>query len=201
MIKTVIFDIGNVVVYFDHEKMVSQMAHLLEIPYQEINKLLFAEGMLAQFETGALTTDEVFQSFKQLSSQSPDRKVLLAAFNEIFKENESLAPIIHTLKKQGIKLILLSNISEAHFNYVYQTFPIFRFFDTAILSYQIGYAKPSREIFEAVLKASGSQPHECFYTDDILGHVKGAKELSIDAEQFLSAELLIHHLAKRMVFV
>jgi HAD superfamily hydrolase (TIGR01509 family) len=201
MIKTVIFDIGNVVVYFDHIKMVNQVSKLLEVPYQEINKRLFAEEILAQFETGALTTDEVFQSIIKLSSLTPDRRVLLAAFNEIFKENESLAPIIHTLKKQGMKLLLLSNISEVHFNYVYQTFPIFRLFDTAILSYQVGHAKPSPEIFEAVLKASGAKPHECFYIDDILGHVNGAKVFGIDAEQFLSSELLIQHLAKRMVFV
>jgi FMN phosphatase YigB (HAD superfamily) len=96
---------------------------------------------------------------------------------------------------------LLSNISEAHFNFATQTFPLLQLFDGAILSYQVRHTKPSLEIYHAVLKEAGCQPHECFYTDDILGHVQSARPLGIDSEQFLTTELLIDQLAKRMIFV
>lgn len=197
MIQTIIFDIGNVVLYFDHEKMVQQLSSLLQVPFSQIKKQLFDEGLLAQFESGNFTIDEIVQ---KLSPTHPKHEIL-TAFNTIFWQNESLVPILHSLKRQGKKLLLLSNISEAHFDFAIQTFPSLQLFDGAILSYKVRHAKPSPEIYRAAVKEAGCQPHECFYTDDIPGHVIGAKSLGIDAEQFLTTELLISQLSKRMIFV
>ncbi len=197
MIQTIIFDIGNVILYFDHEKMIHQLSTTLEIPFSQIKKQLFEEDLLFHFETGNLSIDEFIQKLSPTHSKTD----ILTAFNTIFWQNESLIPLLHSLKRQNKKLLLLSNISEAHFNFAEETFPILREFDHAIVSYKVRHAKPSPEIYLEVLKAAGCLPHECFYTDDILGHVEAARTLGIDAEQFLSTELLLSHLAKRMIFI
>lgn len=194
MIKTIIFDIGNVVLFFDHEKMVNQVAKILNLPFADVKRKFFEEEMLTNMELGIFNTEELLQ----LSSS---RNELLNAFNEIFQENLTLTPVLHALKKQGKQLILLSNISEPHFNFAFQKYPTLHLFDTAILSYKIGHAKPSEEIFQAVLDAAGCAPYECFYTDDISLHIEAARRLAIDAEQFLSTEQLIKHLATRMIFI
>lgn len=201
MIKTVIFDIGNVVLFFDHEKMARQVANILKTTFPIVKDRLFKEELLFQLELGNVTTEELIQEFQKLSPHPLPRKEFLSAFNQIFRENEEIAPIITSLKRQGKKLLLLSNISEPHFNYVYQTFPLLHQFDKAILSYQVRHAKPYPEIYHAVLQEANCQPFECFYTDDIVGHVESAKSLFIDAELFVSSEKLIEQLAKRMVFV
>lgn len=201
MIKTLIFDIGNVLLFFDHEKMVNQIANTLKIPFSQIKSRFFEEGMLNAIELGSITTEEMVEELFKLSSTRETKTSLLNAYNDIFKENSSLTPILHTLKKQGKKLILLSNISEEHFNYIFKTYPTLHLFDAAILSYQERHAKPSYEIYQAALRKAECHPYECFYTDDILLHVESAKQLSIDAEQFLSTELLIQQLASRMIFV
>lgn len=38
MIQTIIFDIGNVILYFDHEKMTHRLATVLQAPFPQIKK-------------------------------------------------------------------------------------------------------------------------------------------------------------------
>lgn len=201
MIQTVIFDIGNVVLYFDHEKMVQQLSTAFQVPFSQIKKQLFEDELLLNFESGNCTTDDVILKLSQNLPNPPKKEEILKAFNTIFWQNESLSPILHSLKRQGKRLLLLSNISEAHFDFATQTFPSLQLFDGAILSYKVRHAKPSPEIYKVVLEEAGCAPHECFYTDDILGHVEAAKLLDIDAEQFLSTEFLINQFSKRMIFL
>lgn len=201
MIKTLIFDIGNVVLYFDHEKMVNQVAKALQVPFTQVKKCFFDDGLLNAFEIGTVSTDEVLAELLKLTTQPPPKPHILTAYNAIFVENLSLIPIIHSLKKQGKRLILLSNISEPHFIYAKNTFASIALFDDAILSYEVRHAKPDQEIYKAVLAKANCLPYECFYTDDILGHIQSARLQSIDAEQYLSTERLTEQLAKRMIFI
>lgn len=61
MIQTVVFDIGNIILYFDHEKMVRQLAATLQDPYSQTKKLLFDEDLLINFESGNCTTEDVIR--------------------------------------------------------------------------------------------------------------------------------------------
>lgn len=201
MIKTVVFDIGNVILYFDHEKMVEQLSTTLQLPFSQIKKQLFDDELLINFESGNYTTDDMIRELSKTSPIQPKKEKILKAFNTIFHQNQSLIPVLHSLKQQEKKLLLLSNISEAHYDYIAHNFPILNIFDHSILSYKVRHAKPSPEIYYAVLKEAGCQPDECFYTDDILGHVQAARTFGIDAEQFVSTELLITQFSKRMIFV
>ena len=42
MIQTIIFDIGNVILYFDHEKMVHQLANTMQTPFSQVKKQLIS---------------------------------------------------------------------------------------------------------------------------------------------------------------
>lgn len=201
MINTFIFDIGNVVLYFNHEKMIQQLSLKLQVSFSKVKTRLFDEEILKLFELGQFSEEHLFEELLQLSSVKPPKSELLASWNEIFQENQSLTPILNSLKRQRKKLLLLSNISESHFNYISNKYPHLKIFDAAILSYKVHHAKPASEIFQKVLAIADCAPQECFYTDDIIGHVEAARLLNIDAELFESAEQLTQQLASRMVFV
>jgi FMN phosphatase YigB (HAD superfamily) len=49
------------------------------------------------------------------------------------------------------------------------------------------------------VELAGCRPEECFFTDDILEYVEGARSLGIDAVQFHSAAQLLEELSKRDV--
>jgi HAD superfamily hydrolase (TIGR01509 family) len=201
MIKTVIFDLGNVLLYFNHDQMFLQLAKQLQLPFQHIKKRVLEEDWVTAYETGLLTTDEMLEKLQADSPHLPRRASLLEAMNSIFRENASLTPIVHQLKKQGKRLLIVSNTNEAHFQFIQRNFSFISAFDEVILSYEVKHAKPHRKIFEKAIEKALGGPHECFYVDDISTHVEAARNLGIDAEVYTSTEKLREDLALRLVFV
>ena len=61
--------------------------------------------------------------------------------------------------------------------------------------------KPSPAIYAAAIEAARARPEECFFTDDILAYVEGARAAGIDAEQFLGYEKLLTDLRARGIAV
>lgn len=201
MIKTVIFDIGNVLLLFSHEKMLLQFSELLDVPFADLKQKILAEKLLQEYELGNITTDHWFENIASLSKRKPSKSDFLNAMGDIFRENFPLTAFIPLLKKQGIRLLLLSNINEAHFDYIKRHFEITHAFDDAILSYKVRSSKPQKAIYQAVLNAAQAEAYECLYIDDILEHVTAAKALGLDAVIFESVEQIKKALEERMVFV
>lgn len=201
MIKTVIFDIGNVLLLFSHEKMLLQFSELLDVPFADLKQKILAEKLLQEYELGNITTDHWFENIASLSKRKPSKSDFLNAMGDIFRENFPLTAFIPLLKKQGIRLLLLSNINEAHFDYIKRHFEITHAFDDAILSYKVRSSKPQKAIYQAVLNAAQAEAYECFYIDDISEHVTAAKALGLDAVIFESVEQIKKALEERMVFV
>jgi glucose-1-phosphatase len=201
MIKTVIFDIGNVLLLFSHEKMLLQFSELLDVPFAALKQKIVIEKLLYEYELGNITTEEWIQAITSLSKRPPSKELFLNAMGAIFHENFPLTSLIPLLKKQGIRLILLSNISEAHFDYIRRAFEFPHAFDDAVLSYKVRSSKPQKEIYHAALKAADAEAYECFYVDDIPEHVRAAKELGLDAVIYESVEQFKKALEDRMVFV
>ena len=57
---------------------------------------------------------------------------------------------VQTMKNQGYKIYLLSNISIDSAAYLKAAMPFFKVADGAVLSYEIKVNKPDRKIFEAL---------------------------------------------------
>jgi HAD superfamily hydrolase (TIGR01509 family) len=201
MLKAFIFDIGNVLLHFSHERMLLQISEELKLPFSNIEQKFRQEGLISSYESGALSTDQFLQILNEISTSQATRESLLYAMSSIFVENSSIFPIIHALKRQGKKLLLLSNTNEAHFDFIQRHFTWVKLFDAAILSYEVKGSKPEPAIYQAALKAADCYPHECFYVDDVPSHVEAARKLGLDAELYVNTQTLRTQLAKRMVFV
>jgi len=97
------------------------------------------------------------------------------------------------------RLLLLSNTNAIHFDWLDAHYPILRHFHHRILSHEVGAAKPDPLIYAETLRHAAGQPHECFFTDDVLEFVEGARRAGIDAEQFQGQDKLVTDLQARGV--
>lgn len=79
------------------------------------------------------------------------------AWSEIFSLNKGIDRLIRWVTTQA-KIAVISNTDEMHFNYIRDIFEIINVFDFIFLSYEIGYSKPEREIFETRLQAYNKSP-------------------------------------------
>lgn len=197
MLKTVFFDLGNVLVFFNNEKMFAQIADCCGLTTKRVKEILIQEKLHADYETGRIDSTGVHRIFQECSPKSFTLEELLKAASDIFVPNTAVWPIVEQLKQANLRLILLSNISECHFNYVYSKYPVLRQFDDQILSFRVGVLKPDSRIFLEALSRAQCDPKECFYTDDIPEFINGAKQVGLDAELFTGAPSLRNALATR----
>jgi putative hydrolase of the HAD superfamily len=193
------FDMGNVLLLFDHLLGCSQMSAVSGVPAEQVRSTLFDTGLELRYEAGELSTREFYDAFCEQTGAKPDYQALLRAAGDIFTVNASIIPVVGGLRAAGYRLGLLSNTCEAHWQYIqqYRYSVISEVFDVITLSYEVQAMKPDRKIFIAAAEKAGVPPEEIFFTDDVAGHVAGARAAGFDAEQYTTTPELVRQLRKR----
>jgi putative hydrolase of the HAD superfamily len=194
MIETFLFDLGNVLLFFSHERMCRQIADVCGLLPGEVQRLFFDSGIQREVERGRMREPALHALLEQAAGRSVDFDALIEAASDIFEPNREIFPVLESLRSQGHRLVILSNTSESHFRFVTKTFDLPAYFDDFVLSYEVGEMKPAEAIFEAAIAAAGCAPDRCFYTDDIADYVAAARQHGIHAEVFANVPTLIGQL-------
>jgi len=201
VIRTFLFDMGNVLAFFSHDRMCEQMGALCGRTHDEIQSLLIDSGKQWEFERGKLSSEEFHAWFEEAVGQSISFEDLVRAGSDIFELNASIVPVLDRLKDRGHRLVLLSNTCISHFEFIWNEYDVLQRFDDFATSYEAGAIKPERAIFDFALEKIQCAPEEAFYTDDIPDYVDVARGLGIQAEVFTDTPALIQHLSGRGIQV
>ena len=197
MIKTVIFDLGKVLIPFDFARGYRAMEKFCDYPAAEIPQRIAATDLVHRFETGLVEP----RDFVEQLSRMLDLRVTYEQFCEIWSSIFLPDTLIPESLLAGIgaryRLLVLSNTNAIHFDMVRQSYPMLRHFHDLVLSYEVKAMKPSPAIYREAIARAQCRPEECFYTDDIPAYVEGARREGIDAVQFESCAQLERDLAAR----
>ncbi|MCF7561700.1 HAD family phosphatase [Sabulilitoribacter multivorans] len=178
MIKTIIFDFGNVFINLDIE---GAKKYALE----KFGVDSFSEEMIAFnsfYEQGLISTDE-FVEFYRNNFPELSEEELIEVWNYILKDfPEHRLTFLKALKNTSkYKLILLSNTNELHINWIKEDISFYddfkQCFDSFYLSQEIKLRKPNQDIFEFVLNKNNLKANECLFIDDNLDNINTAKQL------------------------
>lgn len=199
MIRTLIFDLGRVIVPFDFRRGYERMAQRCGLAPEEVRARLKTDGLVHAFESGGIDGRE----FQRRVARLLETDVAYGEFCEIWFSiflPETLVPdsLVEALHKR-CRLVLLSNTNVIHFEMIRERYPILRHFDAFVLSYEVGAMKPDPRIYAAAIEAARCAPQECFFTDDIPEYVEGARQAGIDAVVFEGAGALERELRARGV--
>jgi len=198
-IRTILFDMGNVLMPFSHYRMCAQIGMLSGLSTKAAWNLLIDSGLQWSFERGEVTAAEFHQKFCAASGRRVEREALLRAGSDIFKANTEILPLLSQLHANGLRLVLMSNTSIGHFEFVRRQFSVLDLFDDFVLSYEVGVLKPAAAMYEAALQKIDCRPQECFYTDDIPAYVSASRAFGFEAEVFTGLLNLNSHLTGRGV--
>lgn len=194
MLSTVVFDMGNVLVHFCHERMCRQIAEVCGTTTGEIRHLLIDSGLQWNFERGLISPDELHAQVERLLERTVDQDRLSHAASDIFQLNTPIVPVLDELRGRGLRLVLLSNTSIWHFDFIRASFDVLSRFDAFVLSYQVGAIKPEPPMYQAVIEQLHCPPERAFYTDDIPQYVVSGREYGLHAEVFTDVPTLCGHL-------
>jgi putative hydrolase of the HAD superfamily len=201
MIRTLICDLGNVLFFFSHEKMYAQLGALFGVNGSQMKHAFAANGWLREYETGRLTThrlrDQMLAAFTASDGpplEPPDDETLLRASADIFQPNEEMIDLVTRLKQSGLRLVMLSNTSDAHRIWIDRHSDIMQRFDALVLSYEVGYVKPEDGIYAAAQAEAHCRPDECFYIDDIPEYVAAGRRHGWHAEVYRTTPTIVDRL-------
>jgi len=181
MIKTIIFDFGDVFINLDKEGAMQNALALFEIG--ELSEDLIAVNTL--YEQGLLSTDE-FLAFYLEHFPKLSKKNIIDAWNYIICDfpPKRLAFIEKLAKEKKYTLILLSNTNELHIDYIKKHISFYSdfkaLFNKFYLSHEIMLRKPSTDIFKFVLKENNLKAEECLFIDDTKENTETAAKLGFN---------------------
>lgn len=193
-IEAVIFDLGNVLIGFDHTIAVKKILRHTPKKSKDIYDLFFDSDLTQEFEKGKTGTLEFFEQIKAALELKISYGEFLPIWNEIFFSKPETEDFVGSLNS-GIKLALLSNINQLHYEYIREEFSstigLFEA-DKIIPSFRTGFIKPDKEIYDLALKALGVPRESVVYVDDRLDLIEAALSYGIKSIQFKSAKELKH---------
>ncbi|MDT8323301.1 MAG: HAD-IA family hydrolase [Bacteroidota bacterium] len=199
MIRTVISDLGNVLLHFDHRIIVARLMH--DFPDarwdDEQNDLFWA--LVSSFELGAVSEEGFLREAGVLLGQEAplDADHFRRLWSDIFWLNESYLSLLQSIQTQ-VTLVLLSNTNPMHIAWAQQKFPeVFRLFSHAVYSYELGTAKPDPRMFREALRRAEAAPAESVYFDDIAAYAEAAAAVGMNGYQYVSVpgarDVLVMH--------
>ena len=197
MIRCLLCDLGNVLVHFSHERMCRQVADVCRCDQVAIRELLFESGLQLELECGRITEDDVHLELQKAVRRPVDFDDLVRAGSDIFTLNEPMVDVLDALKDSGCRLVLLSNTSVPHIEWVRDHWNVLERFDECVLSCEVGAVKPEPAIYRAAVERIECAAAECLYVDDIAEYVEAGRGHGLDAVVFTDTRSLIGVLAAR----
>jgi FMN phosphatase YigB (HAD superfamily) len=185
---TVIFDLGGVLVSVDFTRACARLEAAGAAPAARIREAIVSGAAKIAFDTGRLSPQEFAARFCAAIDLRMPYSEFAEIWCDIFAEQREVTSLLDEIGKHA-DLMLLSNTDPLHLDYVRSHYGFLSKFGRLVLSYEVGHAKPARQIFERALGlcALGTR---MTYFDDVADYVSAARDCGLPAEQFVDAATL-----------
>jgi putative hydrolase of the HAD superfamily len=187
MVKTIIFDLGGVIITIDHDEAVRRFEALgLKDAAQRLDPYTQG-GIFGDLEEGKITAEEFRQELSRLVGRELTydecRYGWLGYCGDIPQRNLQALKKLHA---EGYRLILLSNTNPYMMSFILseefdgQGHSLDTYLDALYLSYKMKVMKPDEMFFRRVLMSEQTIPSECLFVDDGPRNVAVASQIGIN---------------------
>ncbi len=181
MIKAITFDLDGV--YFVNGKS-NFIANLGKLGVSESEaKRVFLESheMNNLYKVGKMTDDEFWTWAGKEWNLSLKPQELIDLLISGYEVDDSVVEVVKKVRKNGYKTLICTSNFPARINGLQKRFKFLDNFDVWALSYEVGFNKPTKELFEELIRKSNVKANEIIFADDHDENVEGAKKVGIHA--------------------
>ncbi len=193
MIRTIVSDLGNVLLHFDHMRSCRRLSQRCGRSAKEIYDSMFGSSLVEAYDLGRISSEEFARSSMERLDIHLEVSEVRRIWSDIFDPVEGMEELIRSLRER-YTLVLLSNTNAWHFEYCFEHYPVTRLFQHYALSYRLGFRKPDPRIYRAALAMAGSPPEEALFFDDIPEYVQAAAGLGMRALRFENQSKLLREM-------
>jgi HAD superfamily hydrolase (TIGR01509 family) len=166
MIKTVVFDLGKVLLDFDYAIAARRLAARSKVPPEKIKSCLDYSPLLFRLERGLMTTEQFYREVCAATGFDGGIEEFSDFFADVFTPIEPMVELQAKLRRRGLPTYVFSNTNDLAIQHVRSKFPFYGGFDGYILSYEHGVMKPDAGLYEVVERTCGRRGPEILYLDD-----------------------------------
>jgi putative hydrolase of the HAD superfamily len=185
--SVVVFDLGGVVIRWSHHATFQRMAFALNLPPEKFVRTMDAE--IVPLVRGRGTMPEFWDRVGQRLGRAIPRSVRASwtqDYRKIASPDPEVAEWIRDLRRRGTQVACLSNTIRAHTRILKERGWL-RPFAPALLSSELGVAKPDVRAYEVARTRIGVPPSQLLFLDDTVENVVGARRAGWKAHQFVGA--------------
>lgn len=186
-IKNILFDLGGVIISLNKQEALNRFTAIGFPNIEDYLGEFRQEGIFLEYEEGKISPEGFYKEFRKLcgnyniAAEDIDNGWLgfLAGIPPYKFE------LLKELRKK-YKVYLLSNTNPSVIKWASseafspEGLPIQAYFDKCYLSFEIGHAKPDREIFDFILADSGMIPSETLFLDDGKANIEIGKAIGFE---------------------
>ncbi len=182
--NAVLFDLGRVLVHYDHQQSVAAVATLAQAPVESVHQLL--RDYTHALGVGDLDAEEFHALFcSHLGVTLPFADFITTFAAGIRRDEAAVAYALSLQQRPATTVAIISNTNAAHVLWLDEHLPELRDFDLVMMSNEVGLLKPDPAIFTTALELLDVLPAQAIFIDDIAENVEAARVLGIAG--------LVHH--------
>ncbi|MBI2464633.1 HAD-IA family hydrolase [Candidatus Shapirobacteria bacterium] len=197
MVKAITFDLDGVYFLRGKENFIANLGRIYGVSEDEAKRVfLKSEQMNELYKTGKMG-DEEFWSWAATEwriSASPTE--LMDLLIEGYEANEHVVEVVKTVRQKGYKTLICSSNFPARISGLQKRFGFLDNFDAWALSYEVGFNKPDKKLFEELIRKSGVEASEIAFADDFDPTVESAKSVGISAFLYTDFEQFMGEIKK-----
>ena len=116
MIRTIISDLGNVLLHFDHMRACCELARLCQGSPREIYDAMFESKIVADYDLGRISSHAFARLCMERLNLNLEMDVIRGIWSDIFHPVDGMEELFRFLKER-YTLVLLSTTNEWHFEH------------------------------------------------------------------------------------
>lgn len=188
MIKAIIFDFSGVVFTNGMKIGIDKIHAKYKLNKGDLEELLDGESSTL-YRLSKISPKEFWQNIQdQLFLTDIEVEDVKKTWFDSYKLIPGMLEEVDKLRKKGLKAYYLSDNPEDRANFLEDKFGFKEHFDGGVFSYQAQFRKPSKEIFDYLLKDISLPKDQLLYLDDKKSNLDVAEELGLKTYHFINLE-------------
>jgi putative hydrolase of the HAD superfamily len=176
--RAILFDIGNVLVAYDHRQTLSAVAAVFGVDPDRLDALYHEIG--PAFGRGELTPVQVCTFLNRRLGANISLDHFTTAFCAGLTRHAEALQYAAALQVEGeMQVGAISNTNAVHVAWLDEQAPELAQFDLVIMSNEVSLLKPDPEIFELALEVLDLPATQTLYIDDVAENVVVAQQLGM----------------------
>lgn len=182
--NTVIFDIGNVLIYFAWKEYLESLG-FSEETNKHVADAMFCNKDWDAGDSGLVTTEEWLELFIENDpAYEKEIRTTFAGFGASIVPFPFIEEWFAYFREKGMKLYYLSNYSDEMFRQSEEKLAFLKSFDGGVFSWQEKCMKPDPKIYQILLDRYNIDPKHTVFFDDRVANMEAAEKFGIQGILF-----------------